>query len=561
MTEHEMPLITTLSFGLIMAFMLGLVAVRLRLPPIVGYLLAGVVIGPYSPGYVADVGIANQLSEIGIVLLMFGVGLHFSFKDLLEVKKIAITGAFAQIAISVAIGMGLAHLWGWRPETGFVFGLACSVASTVVMMRAMEDNHLLQTTIGKISVGWLVVQDLVMVLALVLIPSLATTGDDTEIHLEMLIGGAVAMAKMALFIVVMMLLGYKTLPAVLHQVAATRSRELFTLAVLAVAVGVAFAAGMIFGVSLALGAFIAGMMLKESSLSKDIAERALPLQDAFAVLFFVAVGMLFNPAILWENPSAVFLCVLTIMVGKSLASFFIVAVFKYPLKTGLMVTAGLGQIGEFSFILATLALSLGIFDAQVNDILLAGAIISISLNPLTFLCSNILNKYISARPEWARMFAMPDDDALAHLSPDEAPIIRSLVILVGAGSIGGYICDHVNELLHELIVIETNREKAEELRAKGYHVIAGDAGNAETLNEAMIGKAVAIIIAIPDAFEVARVIETVREVKPSIKIVIQDRYDFGATIDMEEIEVDLKVTGSDEIAKRMLSYLREISGK
>ncbi|MDD3021853.1 MAG: cation:proton antiporter [Alphaproteobacteria bacterium] len=556
MTEHEMPLITTLSFGLVMAFMFGLVAVRLRLPPIVGYLLAGVFLGPYTPGFVADAEIAKQLSEVGIVLLMFGVGLHFSLKDLWEVKKIAITGAFAQILVSVAIGLGLAHLWGWKPEAGFVFGLACSVASTVVMMRALEDNHLLHSTIGKIAVGWLIVQDLVMVLALVLVPSLARSGGDETIHLEMILGGAVAMAKMALFVLVTLLLGYRALPGILHQVVATRSRELFTLAVLAVAVGVAFAAGMIFGVSLALGAFIAGMMLKESSLSKDIAERALPLQDAFAVLFFVAVGMLFNPTVIWEDPVSVILCVLTIMVGKSIASFVVVTAFRYPLRTGLLVTAGLGQIGEFSFVIATLALSFGILSSHAHDILLAGALISISLNPLTFVGSRLIHECVGATPRFAQFFSLPeDDDELAHLQPEEKKeLARSLVVLIGAGQIGGYIYSHIDETRHELVIIETNREKVEILRERGYHAIAGDAGSFETLTDAMIDRAVAVVIAIPEAFEVGRIIEAIREIGPQAKIVIQDRYNFGA-VDVEEMQVDLKVTGAEEIAKRMLSYL------
>ncbi|HOO50399.1 MAG TPA: cation:proton antiporter, partial [Alphaproteobacteria bacterium] len=455
MSFEGMSLITTLSFGLIMAFMLGLIAVRMRLPPIVGYILAGVALGPYTPGYVADLSIAKQLSEIGIVLLMFGVGLHFSIKDLLEVKKIAITGAFAQIVISVGIGLVVAHYWGWRPEAGFVFGLACSVASTVVMMRAMEDNHLLQTTVGKIAVGWLIVQDLVMVLALVLLPSLAIPEGDDQIHLEMLLSGAIAMAKMAIFIMVMLLFGDKALPALLHQVVTTRSRELFTLAVLGLAVGVAFAAEMIFGVSLAMGAFIAGMMLKESSLSKDIAERALPLQDAFAVLFFVSVGMLFNPAIIWQEPLAVLICVLMIMVVKSIASFMIVAAFKYPLRTGLYVTAGLGQIGEFSFIIATLALSLGILSDQAHEILLASALITIALNPVTFIGSRMAVEYIGKYPKFAQLLSLPeDDDELAHLLPDEMKKqVKSLVILVGAGQIGGYILSNLNQKKHDLIII------------------------------------------------------------------------------------------------------------
>jgi len=556
---HDAPLLTTIALGLSMAFLCGVIAHKLRLSPIVGYLLAGIAIGPFTPGYVADVHAAEQLSEIGIVLLMFGVGLHFSLKDLMDVRKIALPGAAVQIGVATALGAGVACTWGWPLSSGLMFGFACSVASTVVLLRALEDNHLLQGANGRIAIGWLIVEDILMVMALVFIPVLATLGneeDDNGQHLVKSI--AFAIGKMAMFVTFMLVIGNTLLPRILSYVAATRSRELFTLAVFAVAVGVAFAAGQIFGVSLALGAFFSGMMIRESRLSHEVAERALPLQDAFAVLFFVSVGMLFNPVILWTHTYEVILCVLIIMVGKSVAAFWIVRMFGYPLKTSLLVSAGLAQIGEFSFILVTMGVSLGILPPEGRDIILAGAMISISLNPLTFAVSRLIYGLFEKYSDLAKFFDMRDKDHLAHLASKEAVSGKQIVILVGAGQIGGFICDNINKDDTELIIIETNRQRVEDLRENELHAIAGDAGIEVTLREAMIDKAAAMVIAIPDPFEAGRIVDAARSLNPQIKIIVVDRYHNHDEAIFDEHPIDLKVQSYQEIGRRILGFISEL---
>jgi CPA2 family monovalent cation:H+ antiporter-2 len=560
MTPHDMPLLTTIALGLSTAFVCGMIAHKLKLPAIVGFLVAGIIIGPFTPGYIADAHVAEQLSEIGIVLLMFGVGLHFSIKDLLEVRRIALPGAIVQIGVAIAMGAGVAHCWGWPLESGLMFGLACSVASTVVLLRALEDNHLTQTANGRIAIGWLIVEDLVMVLALVFVPALAGLGKagaegTTEGITQTIL---IAVAKISLFVVFMLVVGNRVLPWVLNLVAATRSRELFTLAVFAVAVGVAFGAGKIFGVSLALGAFFSGMMIRESHLSHEVAERALPFQDAFAVLFFVSVGMLFNPSILMTHPMEVLACVLIIMVGKSAAALFIVLLFRYPIKTGLLVSAGLAQIGEFSFILIAMGVSLKILPPEGRDIIMAGALISISLNPVTFLGSRLLFDLFQNNKLLSRLFDMRDEDALAHLTKDEVEELRRTVILVGAGQIGGYICDNIEARHTELVIIETNRQRVEALRQQGYHAIAGDAGSEETLREALIHKAKALVIVIPDPFEAGRIVDAARDVRPDIKIIVVDRFHSHDESIFDDHDVDVKVRSFEEVGRSILGHIEEI---
>ena len=569
MTAHDMPLLTTIALGLSAAFICGMIAHKLKLPAIVGFLVAGIIIGPFTPGYVADAHVAEQLSEIGIVLLMFGVGLHFSLKDLMDVKRIALPGAIVQIAVAIAMGAAVAHFWGWPLQSGLMFGLACSVASTVVLLRALEDNHLTQTANGRIAIGWLIVEDLVMVLALVFVPALAGLNGNTEV-----IAGAegtpvtdsssfietigVAIAKISLFVIFMLVVGNRVLPWVLNLVAATRSRELFTLAVFAVAVGVAFGAGKIFGVSLALGAFFSGMMIRESHLSQEVAERALPFQDAFAVLFFVSVGMLFNPQILITHPMEVITCVLIIIVGKSAAALFIVLLFRYPLKTGLLVSAGLAQIGEFSFILIAMGVSLKILPPEGRDIIMAGALISISLNPVTFLGSRLIFDLFENNKFLARFFDMREEDSLAHLTEEEVEELRRTVILVGAGQIGGYICDNIEARHTELVIIETNRQRVEALRQQGYHAIAGDAGSEETLREALIHKAKALVIVIPDPFEAGRIVDAAREVRSDIKIIVVDRFSTHDEAIFDDHDVDIKVRSFEEVGRSILGHIEEL---
>ena len=387
---HEQSLIATLAIGLGLAFLLGLLAVRLRLPPLIGFLLAGVFIGPHTPGWVADVHLAPQLAEIGVVLLMFGVGTHFSLRELLAVKAIAVPGALAQIIVATALGAAAARLWGWSFGAGIIFGLALSVASTVVLLRALAERDTLKSADGQIAVGWLVVEDLITVLALVLLPALAGVLGGEVPHVLGAAGGnlwltlAVTLGKVALFVALMLVIGARVFPWILKHVAGTRSRELFTLAVIALSLGVAFGASKLFDVSVALGAFFAGMVINGSELSHRAASNLEPLQDTFTALFFVAVGMLFEPLVLVQHPLEVLTVLGIIVVGKSLAAFIIVLLLRRPLRTALTVAAALAQIGEFSFILAVMGLDLKLLPAQGQSYIVAGALLSITLNPLLF---------------------------------------------------------------------------------------------------------------------------------------------------------------------------------
>lgn len=554
--SHDLPLISTIATGLSFAFVLGLIATKLRIPPIVGYLIAGILIGPYTPGFVGDIELANELSEIGIVLLMFGVGLHFSMKDLMNVRKIALPGAIVQMGAAMALGMAVAHyLWGWTIASGLMFGLALSVASTVVLLRALEEHNLLQSNNGRIAIGWLIVEDLAMVLALVLVPLLGQT-ENGEVQGNIWTAMLEALGKVAVFILIMQVAGKRVLPKLLEAVASTRSRELFTLAVFAAAMGVAFGAAKVFDVSLALGAFFAGMMIRESDLNHEVADRALPFQDAFAVLFFVAVGMLFDPHILLEQPLQVFLTVSIIMVGKSIAAFLIVMLFKYPLKTGLLVSAALAQIGEFSFILIGLGLTYGLLPETGRDLVLAGALVSIALNPLAFRFARKIYEFAEQHHRLSAIFNVKEAD-LSELSRNQKVTLKDSVILVGYGRVGQHICQNIHEAKIDLVVIDSNRDRVTQLREKGFHAIAGDATFAATLEDAAIHKAVAIAIAIPDPFAARQIVDTVRALNPKIKILARAHND-------EEMEyfwdqnVDLPVYGPHEIGRRMVNYIHNL---
>lgn len=560
--HHDLPLISTLATGLSLAFLLGLGAAKLRIPPIVGYLLAGIIIGPYTPGFVGDIKIAEELSEIGIILLMFGVGLHFSMKDLMEVRKIALPGAVVQMGAAILMGAGLAHYaWGWPLSSGLMFGLALSVASTVVLLRALEEHNLLQSMNGRIAIGWLIVEDLAMVLALVLVPALALSaaaGEDGAAS-----GGGVflalleAIGKVAIFIAIMQFGGKRFLPWLLGVVARTRSRELFTLAVFVAALGVAFAASKMFDISLALGAFFAGMMIRESDLNHEAADRALPFQDAFAVVFFVAVGMLFDPKIMVTQPLDVVLTTLIIMVGKSLAAFLIVILFKYPMKTGLLVSASLAQIGEFSFILVGLGLAYGLLPESGRDLVLAGALVSIALNPLAFRFSRFAYEYSGGSARLSSIFNIGPDTDLSQLSRNEKVSLKETVVLVGYGKVGMHISQNVQEAHIDLVIIDSNREKVDVLRERGLHAIAGDATHPETLQEAAISKAVALAVAIPDPFAARRIVEEAKILNPNLKILVRAHNDEEMDYFYEQ-QVDLALTGPREIGRRMVEYLNDM---
>lgn len=552
--QHDLPLVTTLTLSMSMAFLCGLIASKLRISPIVGYLIAGVLVGPHTPGFTVDVPIAEELSEIGIVLLMFGVGLHFSLKDFMAVKKIALTGALLQLIVVTTFGATVSHFWGWTWESSIVFGMSLSVASTVVLLRAFEERNLVKTHHGRIAVGWLIVEDLAMVLALVLVPALAQTNPD--LAASPLQQFFMAIAKVGLFIVIMLVAGKRFLPWLLMVVTKTGSRELFTLTVFAMALGIAFSASKLFGISFALGAFFAGMMIRESDMNHEVANRALPFQDAFAVLFFVSIGMLFDPVILLEQPLKVTAVSAIILLGNFLVPFGIVMAFGYPLKTGLLVSSGLAQIGEFSFILVSVGLAYGLLSDEGRDLVLAGAMISIACNPVVFYFSRRLYEYTERKPKLSKLFNM-GDDTLAHLRGDEKYILKDLVILVGHGRVGRQISKNIHDVHIDLVIIDHNREQVENLRANGFHAIAGDGSQAEVLKEAAIHKAVALVVAVPDPFEARRIVETARSIKPELKILVRAHNE-------EEREyfiahnIDFAVTGPRAIGRLMAHYLNDM---
>ena len=498
---HHTPLIATLCAGLVLAFILGWIASRIRLSPLVGYLIAGIIIGPFTPGYVADQELIPQLAELGVILLMFGVGLHFSLDDLLSVKHIAIPGALAQIAAATAMGAVMAWLLGWGWGAGLVFGLALSVASTVVLLRALEERRLVETPRGKIAVGWLIVEDLAMVLALVLLPAFAHGAQQDDGSL--LITIAITLGKVAAFVAFMLLVGRRVIPALLERAARSGSKELFTLSVLSIALGVAFGSAMLFGVSFALGAFFAGMVLNESELSHDAARDSLPLRDAFAVLFFVSVGMLFDPSILVREPLQVLATCLIIVTGKSLAAFAIVRLFGHPATVASTIAVSLAQIGEFSFILAAMGLDLGLIEKPAQDLILAGAILSILLNPLLFVLLDRREQKLAVdRPR------------------PMAPLTwHNHMVLIGFGRVGSLIADGLADSPRELVVIETQDVPADNARARGIPVIYGNAVAPDLLSAAGIQRAGTLLVASPNVLESARIIKLARKQKPDLHII------------------------------------------
>lgn len=543
----ELPLVSTIAIGLSTAFVCGFIASKFKLSPLVGYIIAGIIVGPYSPGYEADIHIAEQLSEIGIALLLFGVGLHFSMEDFWEVRKIASFGAIIRIGIVIMAGIGIGGLWGWPVSTGVLLGLALSVASTVVLLRVLEDAHMTKTIVGKISIGWLIVEDVAMVLALVIIPALAANNSPDASTNPIWMQLMSALGKVGLFAAIMFIVGKRVLPWLLTAVSRTGSRELFTLAAISMAMGIAFGAAMLFGVSIALGAFFAGMMIRESDLNHEVADRVLPFQDAFAVLFFVSVGMLFDPAILAQEPLKVGVIVLIITAGKAIVTFLIVMTFLYPLRTALKVAVGLAQIGEFSFILLTLGSDFGLINAEARNLILAGALISIAVNPALFaLCQKWVAKNCVS--------SSADDDKLSHLESEEKTGLKNLIVLIGHGRVGTSITEMMDFRQNDLVIIDENREKIEQLRHKGYHAIVGDATDANTLREAGIEKAHTIMITVPDPFDARRIVELVQNLKPDARLLVRSHNE-EETAFLQQKNVELLVSSTEEIARRMVSHL------
>jgi CPA2 family monovalent cation:H+ antiporter-2 len=509
---HDTPLIATIVAGLVLAFAFGVVAHKLRISPLAGYLLAGVLVGPHTPGFVADAHLAGELAEIGVILLMFGVGLHFSLKDLMSVRAIAIPGAVVQIAAATALGWGLGTLLGWTTGQSLIFGLALSVASTVVLLRALQEKRIVKTERGRIAVGWLIVEDLAMILALVLIPAIGGLASEGAAlpAMDIVVAVAITLGKVGLFIALMLVVGRWLVPRILHGVAHMGSRELFRLAVLAIALGIAFGAAHLFGVSFALGAFFAGMVLAESELSQRAMEETLPLRDAFAVLFFVSVGMLFDPNILVTQPLAVAASVVIVVFGKSLAAFAIVRLFGHPTGTALTVSASLAQIGEFSFILANLSVAIGLLHEDGRSLILAAAMISIFLNPMVF----ALAERVRAKLE------KPVPQPAAASGPElVATALSGHTIIAGFGRVGAAIAEDRRAGGAQLLAIEENEKAAGAARAGGLETIHGNAVEADVLAAANVAGAAVLFVAVPDGFEAGGIVESARALNPKLTIV------------------------------------------
>ena len=609
--HHSVPLITTIAAALGLALILGFVAAKLRLPALVGYLVAGILIGPATPGYVADVQIASQLSEIGVMLLMFGVGLHFSLADLMAVRKIALPGAVVQIGVATLMGWALAHWWGWSLGAGLVFGLALSVASTVVLLKALEARGVVDSMNGRIAVGWLIVEDLAMVLVLVLLPAVAgllggadvagaaasataaasaaagvagdAAGGAASATAGTVIGTVVQAAASAsglgdqqaaadggtrsillalgttllevgAFVALMLVVGRRLFPWLLWQVTKTGSRELFTLCVVAAAVSIAYGSAQLFGVSFALGAFFAGMVLRESEFSHRAAEESLPLRDAFSVLFFVSVGMLFDPGILVLQPLKVLAVVAVIVLGKSLAAFLIVLLFRYPLNTALTVSASLAQIGEFSFILAALGVSLKLLPNEGQSLILAGALISITLNPLVFAAIEPLLRWIRSRSALARQLESRDDPLAELPMSTEQKYLAKQVVLVGYGRVGRRVADALQQRGQPFVVADVNRERVEELRARGLPAVVGDAADPAVLIQAHIAEARQLVIAVPDPVGAPKMIETARTLNPGIECVVRCHNEDEAAL-LAQLANTRVFVGERELADAMVRHV------
>ncbi|MCA3600560.1 MAG: Kef family K(+) transporter [Methylobacterium sp.] len=560
--QHDTPLIATIAVGLGLAFVLGVLAQRFRLPPIAGYLVAGILVGPFTPGFVADQKLAVELAEIGVILLMFGVGLHFSLKDLLSVRAIAVPGALGQIAVATMLGMGLASMMGWGMGAGLVFGLALSVASTVVLLRALQERRQVETEKGRIAVGWLIVEDLVMVVTLVLVPPLAALlGGKAPVEmaspgLAALLGVGpvwstllITAAKLGLFVTSMLVFGRKLIPWMLHYVAHTGSRELFRLAVLAIALGVAFGSAKLFGVSFALGAFFAGMVLAESPLSHQAAKETLPLRDAFAVLFFVSVGMLLDPRVLANHPFAVIATFLIITVGKSVAAYLIVRAFGYSNGVAMTISASLAQIGEFSFILIVLAVQLAIVPQAASDFVVAGSILSILVNPLMFLAIDRIYAQRATGKAPVAPAAPP-----APPEEEEPTRLTDHAVLVGHGRVGSRLRADLQARGIAHLVVEEEAETVEVLKTEGVEAFLGPCGEPAMLERLNLAGARYLISAIPDAFEAGHLVEAAKAANPGIWVVAR-AHSAEAVEYLRKVGADKVLMGEEELAKGMAAAL------
>ena len=552
MPEHETPLIATIAAGLVFAFGFGLAANRLRISPLIGYLLAGILVGPFTPGFVADQALANQLAEVGVILLLFAVGLHFSLADLMSVRATALPGAIGQLTVSTLLGMALARSFGWATDAGLLFGLALACGSTVVLTKSLQEHRLLATDRGRLAVGWLIVQDLVMVVVLVLLPALGHTGDSPASWEQIAVGLGVTVAKVAAFVAIMLIAGRKLVPLILHYTAHTGSRELFRLAVYAIALGVAYGASALFGVSVAVGAFFAGMVLAESPLSQRATEEALPLRDAFAVLFFVSVGMLFNPHVLVERPWAVLATLAVIVGGNGLAAFGAARLLGQPTATAWTVAASLGQIAEFSFILAGLGVGLGILPPEGRDLILAGAILSILINPFLFTAVERGRVQLAPHP----VAAPAPHSRTVRQSP--LPRLRSPVtalrnhdVIVGYGRVGSLLGRRLAGAGRQLVVFDETETMTQAAQRDGAEVVMGNAADPEVLAAANLPAARRLFVTIPQAFEAGQVVQQARAANPALEIVARAHTD-DEVDHLTRLGADLTVMGEREIAHRMI---------
>ncbi len=552
---NHLDLILTLTGGFIAALALGLVTNRLGLSPIVGYLLAGVVVGPYTPGFIANKGIADEFAEVGVILLMFGVGLQFHFKELLAVKRIAVPGAIIQSLAATALGAVIMHAFGWSWTAGIIFGLAISVASTVVLTRVLVDNNDLHTPTGHIAIGWLVMEDLFTVFVLVVLP--AVFGPDASEGSSLTLTLGIAALKIILLVAFTFLVGGWVIPRALAYVTKTGSRELFTLAVLAVALGIAVGSAKLFGVSMALGAFLAGMVVARSDFSLRAATEALPMRDAFAVLFFVSVGMLMDFKSLLQFPWLVVATMVIILIGKPLAALGFVLIMRYPLRVALSVAVALAQIGEFSFILATMGRQLNLLPAEASNILVAGAILSITINPLLYRCVDPAERWIRRQPWLDRLVkSQAPAEAAAPAKPRRSA--RHAAIVVGYGPVGQTVARLMRENDIEPTIVELNLETVQKLRSEGVSAVYGEASHPETLQQAGVAEARFLILSASSIRNGKELIRAAREINPRLEVLARTAY-LREHTELRSAGADEVFAGEGEVALSMTEHiLREL---
>lgn len=560
--DHNITVITTIAAAFIAALCLGFLAEKIKVPALVGYLVAGIVIGPGTPGYIADTNIAAQLSEIGIMLLMFGVGLHFSPSELLSVKRVAVPGALIQMAVTTSVGAGIAWFWGWGLAPSVIFGLCLACASTVVLLKSLEVRGELDSMGGRIAVGWLVVQDLVTVLALVLLPPFAAIIGGTKATTAAVSTGSTSLwltvghtlLLVGAFVALMFIVGKRLLPWLLWQVAKTGSRELFTLAVVTTAIGIALGATAFFNVSFALGAFVAGTVMRESEFSHRAAEETLPLRDAFSVLFFVSIGMMVDPSIFLDQPGRILVVVMVVMFVNFASAVAIVIANRYPLSTALSIGASLGQIGEFSIILAGLALGLGIIQSELMNLVLAAVLLSIAFNTLLFKAVEPARRWVLSRSAVARRLDQRQDPTAALPMSTDRKYLEGQLVLVGYGRVGKRIGQALVERLIPYVIVEQSRERVEALREEGFAAVSGDLGDPGVLIQAHIAKASMLVIATPDTVHVRQMIETARLLNPSIEVIVrthsEDESELLAADGFGKI-----FFGEEELAKGMVRHI------